>query len=155
MGINDIIKVITKRINGGESLNDAAKLYDSAKALVETIDKQNKVNPIIQGLEEQFSKNEGKLLTIKNYIRISGLKVGEDGLKVFSVNETQGNYVIMVKDLVSNEELLYRLRREPEVTGFRMYRLSLQNRRNFVTLPLRAIQNPSHLLKEMYELYNG
>jgi hypothetical protein len=61
----------------------------------------------------------------------------------------------MVKDVVSNEELLYRLRREPEVKGFRMYKLSLQNRRNFVTLPLKAIQNPSHLLKEMYELYNG
>ena len=141
-------------MNSGESLNNTAKLYDSAKALVETIDKQNKVNPIIQGLEEQFGENRGKILTIKNYIRISGLKVGEDGLRVFSVNETQGNYVIMVKDLVSNEELLYRLRREPEVTGFRMYRLSLQNRRNFVTLTLRAIQNPSHLLKEMYELYN-
>jgi hypothetical protein len=49
MGVNDIIDEVRRRINGGESLNDAAKLYDSAKALVDAIDKHNNVNPIIEG----------------------------------------------------------------------------------------------------------
>lgn len=154
MGIDDIIKLVTKRINGGESLNDAAKLYDSAKALADSIEKQNKVNPIIQGLEEQFDDNSAKLLTIQNYEKLKGLRFGGE-YQVKSAHESMGNYTFMVQNLrrpsPQNEEL-FRLRRVPEVKGFRMYRLTLQNRRNFVTLPIKAIQNPALLLQEMYEL---
>jgi hypothetical protein len=162
MGINDIIKLVTKRINGGESLNDAAKLYDSAKALADAIDSHNRANevddmntnPMIQALEDQFGKNSAKLLTIENYEKLKGLRFGGE-YQVKSAHESMGNYTFMVQNLSrpspQNEEL-FRLRRVPEVKGFRMYRLTLQNRRNFITLPIKIIQNPSLLLQEMYEL---
>jgi hypothetical protein len=151
MGINDIITVLTKRINGGgKSLSDYAKLYDKAKQVVDNMN----TNPIIQALEEQFGKNSAKLLTIENYDKLKGLRFGGE-YKVHSAHESVGNYTFMVESWVHpgtpNDSYLFRLRRVPEVKDLKLYRLTLNNKA-FVTLPRKIIESPSLLMKEMYEL---
>ena len=150
MGINDIIKEVTKRINGGgKSLSDYAKAYDKAKQVIDNMN----VNPMIQALEDQFGKNSAKLLTIQNYEKLKGLRFGGE-YEVKSAHESMGNYTFIVQNLrrpsPQNEEL-FRLRRVPEVKDLKLYRLSLQNK-GFITLPRKIIQNPALLLQEMYEL---
>jgi hypothetical protein len=162
MGIDDIIKLVTKRINGGESLNDAAKLYDSAKELQNQINEHNKaksivdtmnVNPIIEALNEQFGENSAKLLTIQNFEKLKGLRFGGE-YEVKLAHESIGNYTFIVQNLrrpgPQNEEL-FRLRRVPEVKDLRLYRLTLQNK-DFTVLPRKIIETPALLLQEMYEL---
>jgi hypothetical protein len=109
---------------------------------------------MIQALEEQFGKNSAKLLTIQNYEKLKGLRFGGE-FEVKLAHESMGNYTFIVQNLrrpsPQNEEL-FRLRRVPEVKDLRLYRLSLQNRRNFITLPRKIIENPALLLQEMYEL---
>ncbi len=153
MGINDIITVLTKRINGGgKSLSDYAKAYDKAKQVVDNMN----TNPMIQALEEQFGENSAKLLTIQNYEKLKGLRFGGE-YQVKSAYESMGNYTFMVENLrrpsPQNEEL-FRLRRVPEVKDLKLYRLSLQNK-GFITLPRMIIQNPALLLQEMYALVLG
>jgi len=155
MALSDIIKLVTKRINGGTSLNDAAKLYDSAQALSDAIDKEiMNTNPMIQALEEQFGENAAKLLTIQNYEKLKGLRFGGE-YKVHSAHESMGNYTFMVGSWVipatANDLYLFRLRRVPEVKDLKLYRLTLDNKA-FVTLPRKIIESPSLLMKEMYEL---
>jgi hypothetical protein len=155
MALSDIIKLVTKRINGGTSLNDAAKLYDSAQALSDAIDKEiMNTNPMIQALEEQFGENAAKLLTIENYEKLKGLRFGGE-YKVHSAHESMGNYTFMVESWVHpgtpNDSHLFRLRRVPEVKDLKLYRLTLDNKA-FVTLPRKIIESPSLLMKEMYEL---
>ncbi len=153
MGINDIITVLTKRINGGgKSLSDYAKAYDKAKQVVDNMN----TNPMIQALEEQFGENSAKLLTIQNYEKLKGLRFGGE-YQVKSAHESMGNYTFIVQNLrrpsQQNEEL-FRLRRVPEVKDLKLYRLSLQNK-GFITLPRMIIQNPALLLQEMYALVLG
>ncbi len=153
MGINDIITVLTKRINGGgKSLSDYAKAYDKAKQVVDNMN----TNPMIQALEEQFGENSAKLLTIQNYEKLKGLRFGGE-YEVKSAHESMGNYTFIVQNLrrpsQQNEEL-FRLRRVPEVKDLKLYRLSLQNK-GFITLPRMIIQNPALLLQEMYALVLG
>jgi hypothetical protein len=155
MALSDIIKLVTKRINGGTSLNDAAKLYDSAQALSHAIDKEiMNTNPMIQALQEQFGENAAKLLTIQNYEKLKGLRFGGE-YKVHSANESMGNYTFMVERWAHphnlNDSYLFRLRRVPEVKDLKLYRLTLDNKA-FVTLPRKIIESPSLLMKEMYEL---
>jgi len=164
MGIDDIIKTVAKRINGGgSSLSHMAKLYDAAKTLADAIDSHNKAkqvvndmntNPIIQALEEQFGENSAKLLTIQNYEKLKGLRFGGE-YKVHSAHESYGNYTFIVESWVHphnpNNSYHFRLRRVPEVKDLKLYRLTLQNKA-FVTLPRKIIESPSLLMKEMYEL---
>jgi hypothetical protein len=164
MGIDDIIKTVAKRINGGgSSLSHMAKLYDAAKTLADAIDSHNKakqvvddmnVNPIIQALEEQFGENSAKLLTIQNYEKLKGLRFGGE-YKVHSAHESIGNYTFVVESWVHphnpNNSYHFRLRRVPEVKDLKLYRLTLDNKA-FVTLPRKIIESPSLLMKEMYEL---
>jgi hypothetical protein len=150
MGINDIVKEVTKRINGGgKSLSDYAKAYDKAKQVVDDMN----VNPMIQALEEQFGENSAKLLTIRNYEKLKGLRFGGE-FEVKSAHESMGNYTFIVQNLrrpsPQNEEL-FRLRRVPEVKDLKLYRLSLQNK-GFITLPRKIIQTPDLLLNEMFAL---
>jgi len=147
----EMLDEVSRRINGGGiQLSDKAKAYIKEKIGL----KDMNTNPMIQALEEQFGENSAKLLTIQNYEKLKGLRFGGE-YQVKSAHESMGNYTFMVQNLrrpsPQNEEL-FRLRRVPEVKGFRMYRLSLQNRRNFITLPIKIIQNPALLLQEMYEL---
>jgi hypothetical protein len=151
MTLSDIIKTVTQRINGGgKSLSDYAKAYDKAKQVVDNMN----TNPIIQALEEQFGKNSAKLLTIENYDKLKGLRFGGQ-YKVHSAHESVGNYTFMVESWVHpgtpNDSHLFRLRRVPEVKDLKLYRLTLDNKA-FVTLPRKIIENPSLLMKEMYEL---
>ena len=151
MGIDDIIKTVARRINGGgKSLSDYAKAYDKAKQVVDNMN----TNPIIQALEEQFGKNSAKLLTIENYDKLKGLRFGGE-YKVHSAHESVGNYTFMVESWVHpgtpNDSYLFRLRRVPEVKDLKLYRLTLNNKA-FVTLPRKIIESPSLLMKEMYEL---
>jgi hypothetical protein len=159
MGVIDIISRLNKdmwgevarKINGGEiPLSDRAKAYINEKQAFGDMN----TNPIIQALEDQFGENAAKLLTIQNYDKLKGLRFGGE-YQVKSAHESMGNYTFMVENLKrsfpQNEEL-FRLRRVPEVKDLRLYRLSLQNRRNFVTLPRKIIESPSLLMKEMYEL---
>jgi hypothetical protein len=167
MGVNDIITELRRRINGGgKSLLDYSKLYDTAKELQNQINEHNKaksiidtmnVNPIIEGLNEQFGPDAGKILTIQNFEKLKGLRFGGE-YQVKLAHESMGNYTFIVQNLSrpspQNEEL-FRLRRVPEVKDLRLYRLSLQNRRNFITLPRKIIENPALLLQEMYALVLG
>lgn len=163
MTLIDIIKTVSKRINGsGTPLSHMAKLLDAAKALSDEIDSHNKANevddmntnPMIQALEEQFGENSAKLLTIQNYEKLKGLRFGGE-YKVHSAHESMGNYTFMVESWVHpgtpNESHLFRLRRVPEVKDLKLYRLTLDNKA-FVTLPRKIIESPSLLMKEMYEL---
>jgi len=149
--VDDIIKEVARRINGGGiQLSDRAKEYIKEKIGLNDMN----TNPMIQALEEQFGENSAKLLTIQNYEKLKGLRFGGE-YQVKSAHESMGNYTFMVENLKrsfpQNEEL-FRLRRVPEVKDLRLYRLSLQNRRNFITLPRKIIENPALLLQEMYEL---
>jgi hypothetical protein len=151
MTVDDIITVLTKRINGGgKSLSDYAKLYDKAKQVVDDMS----VNPMIIALEQQFGKNSAKLLTIENYEKLKGLRFGGE-YKVHSAHESMGNYTFIVESWVHphnpNNSYHFRLRRVPEVKDLKLYRLTLQNKA-FVTLPRKIIESPSLLMKEMYEL---
>ena len=151
MRVDDIIKEVARRINGGGiQLSDRAKEYIKEKIGLNDMN----TNPMIQALEEQFGENSAKLLTIQNYEKLKGLRFGGE-YQVKSAHESMGNYTFMVENLKrsfpQNEEL-FRLRRVPEVKDLRLYRLSLQNRRNFITLPRKIIENPALLLQEMYEL---
>jgi hypothetical protein len=164
MALSDIIKLVTKRINGGGStpLSHMAKLWDAAKALSDEIDSHNKANevddmntnPMIQALEEQFGENAAKLLTIENYEKLKGLRFGGE-YTVHSAHESIGNYTFMVQSSTQpvslNNAYLFRLRRVPEVKDLKLYRLTLDNKA-FVTLPRKIIESPSLLMKEMYEL---
>jgi hypothetical protein len=152
MKIDDIINAVTKRVNGGGiQLSDRAKAYIKEKIGLNDMN----TNPMIEALEEQFGKNSAKLLTIENYEKLKGLRFGGE-YKVHSAHESMGNYTFMVESWVHpgtpNDSHLFRLRRVPEVKDLKLYRLSLQNRRNFVTLPRKIIESPSLLMKEMYEL---
>ena len=151
MGIDDIIKTVARRINGGgKSLSDYAKAYDKAKQVVDNMN----TNPMIQALQDQFGENAAKLLTIENYGKLKGLRFGGE-YKVHSAHESMGNYTFMVESWVHpgtpNESHLFRLRRVPEVKDLKLYRLTLDNKA-FVTLPRKIIESPSLLMKEMYEL---
>jgi predicted chitinase len=152
--VDDIIKEVARRINGGGiQLSDRAKEYIKEKIGLNDMN----TNPMIQALEEQFGENSAKLLTIQNYEKLKGLRFGGE-YQVKSAHESMGNYTFMVENLKrsfpQNEEL-FRLRRVPEVKDLRLYRLSLQNRRNFITLPRKIIENPALLLQEMYALVLG
>ena len=154
MRVDDIIKEVARRINGGGiQLSDRAKEYIKEKIGLNDMN----TNPMIQALEEQFGENSAKLLTIQNYEKLKGLRFGGE-YQVKSAHESMGNYTFMVENLKrsfpQNEEL-FRLRRVPEVKDLRLYRLSLQNRRNFITLPRKIIENPALLLQEMYALVLG
>ena len=151
MGIDDIIKTLARRINGGgKSISDYAKAYDKAKQVVDNMN----TNPMIQALQDQFGENAAKLLTIENYGKLKGLRFGGE-YKVHSAHESMGNYTFMVESWVHpgtpNESHLFRLRRVPEVKDLKLYRLTLDNKA-FVTLPRKIIESPSLLMKEMYEL---
>jgi hypothetical protein len=152
----DIIKAVAKRINGGvPTLSHMAKIYNTAQALSDAIDKEiMNTNPIIQALEEQFGENSAKLLTIQNYDKLKGLRFGGE-YKVHSAHESYGNYTFMVQSSTQpvslNNAYLFRLRRVPEVKDLKLYRLTLDNKA-FVTLPRKIIESPSLLMKEMYEL---
>ena len=88
MGIDDIIKTVARRINGGgKSLSDYAKAYDKAKQVVDNMN----TNPMIQALQDQFGENAAKLLTIENYGKLKGLRFGGE-YKVHSAHESMGNY---------------------------------------------------------------
>lgn len=151
MTVDEIIKILSRRINGdGKSLSDYAKAYDKAKQVVDNMN----TNPIIQALEEQFGENSAKLLTIQNYEKLKGLRFGGE-YKVHSAHESIGNYTFVVESWVHphnpNNSYHFRLRRVPEVKDLKLYRLTLQNKA-FVTLPRKIIESPSLLMKEMYEL---
>ena len=152
MRVDDIIKEVARRINGGGiQLSDRAKEYIKEKIGLNDMN----THPMIEALEEQFGENSAKLLTIQNYEKLKGLRFGGE-YKVHSAHESMGNYTFMVESWVHpstpNDSYLFRLRRVPEVKDLRLYRLSLQNRRNFITLPRKIIENPALLLQEMYEL---
>jgi hypothetical protein len=154
MTVDEIIKTLSRRINGsGTPLSHMAKLWDAAKALSDEVDNMN-TNPMIQALQDQFGENAAKLLTIQNYEKLKGLRFGGE-YKVHSAHESMGNYTFMVESWVHpgtpNESHLFRLRRVPEVKDLKLYRLSLQYK-SFVTLPRKIIESPSLLMKEMYEL---
>jgi hypothetical protein len=151
VGINDIIKEVARRINGGGiQLSDRAKEYIKEKIGLNDMN----TNPMIQALEEQFGENSAKLLTIENYEKLKGLRFGGE-YKVYSANESMGNYTFMVESWVHpgtpNDSHLFRLRRVPEIKDLKLYRLTLDNKA-FVTLPRKIIESPSLLMKEMYEL---
>jgi len=148
MIVDDIIKTLSRRINGG-----GTSLTDKARAFAKEIDDMN-TNPMIQALQDQFGENAAKLLTIQNYEKLKGLRFGGE-YKVHSAHESMGNYTFMVESWVHpgtpNDSHLFRLRRVPEVKDLKLYRLTLDNKA-FVTLPRKIIESPSLLMKEMYEL---